>query len=70
LDRGALTIDRDLRLQVSQHAVGGSEMNAYLLRLAGQPLRRPQPGEPTPKQSYLDWHWEWVFRKPARLSNS
>jgi len=69
LDRGALTIDTDLQLQVSQHAVGQLQFDEYLLRYVGTPLRRPQAGAPLPRAEFLEWHWEWVFRRPKRLTS-
>lgn len=69
LDRGALTIDRDLQIQVSQHVVGTERLNSLLFEFAGRSLRRPQAGTPEPNADYLDWHRTEVFREPARLAS-
>lgn len=65
-DRGAITIDDEMCIQVSQHVVGHSEVELLLLRFVGAALRPPQAGTPTLHPSYLDWHRGEVFRKPAR----
>lgn len=66
LDLGALTVAENLTLRVSQHAIGNEHVEHLLLRFSGRSLRRPLPSEPLPAEEFLCWHWEEVFRKPAR----
>ncbi len=68
LDRGALGLDDERRITVSQHVHGGPEVHLLLIRFAGQPLRGPQRGAPPVAQPYIDWHAREVFRGPARES--
>ena len=68
LDRGAISVDDDLTVQVSQHVVGASQVDLLLLRHAGQPLIGPLRGAPTPNPIFLAWHREHVFRSPLRAA--
>jgi len=56
LDRGALSLDDELRILVSQHVNGHSQTEELLLRFAGASLRRPQRGAPDPEAAFLTWH--------------
>ncbi|MFW6201397.1 MAG: phosphorothioated DNA-binding restriction endonuclease [Gemmatimonadota bacterium] len=67
LDRGALTVDDELRVQVSQQVAGREMVDALLIRYTGRRMRGPQRGTPAPNPEYLAWHREQVFRKPARV---
>jgi putative restriction endonuclease len=69
LDRGALTIEPDLRIRISQHVIGSHRLDSLLFDFIGCSIRRPQTGTPTPKSEYLDWHRTEVFREPARLAS-
>ena len=68
LDRGAISVNDDLTVQVSQHVVGASQVDLLLLRHSGQPLIGPLHGAPTPNRIFLAWHREQVFRSPARAA--
>lgn len=68
LDRGAISIDENRRLLVSQHISGSTGVAEGLHALAGESLRRPQPGNPPIRREHADWHREQVFRAPARGS--
>ncbi|PTL55564.1 phosphorothioated DNA-binding restriction endonuclease [Paraconexibacter algicola] len=68
LDRGALSIDDEYRLLVSQHISGSTGVADGLHALAGRPLGRPQPGNPPIRPDHADWHRAQVFRAPARAA--
>jgi putative restriction endonuclease len=65
LDRGALTLDDDLRIHVSQDAVGAAAHD-HLFRFLGTRIRGPQRSAPEPNRRHLEWHRAQVFRGPAR----
>ena len=68
LDRGVLGITDDHEVSVSAHFVGrGRAAEEFVLRLVGQPLLEPQPGQPGPADRHIGWHEEQVFRQPARV---
>lgn len=66
LDRGALGLDQERRILVSEHVHGQTGVDEWLLRYAGQALRAPQPGQPQPAAAFMLWHRREVFRSPAR----
>ncbi|MEO1270802.1 MAG: phosphorothioated DNA-binding restriction endonuclease [Myxococcota bacterium] len=66
LDRGALGIDPDRRVLISQEVHGSTGVDELLLRFVGQPLRVPQPGTAPVAGAHIAWHNREVFRKPAR----
>ncbi len=70
LDRGALGIDQDHTLMVSQHAIGSVGLPDWLHRYAGRPLRTPVPGGARPHEDHISWHQREVFKSPARLATS
>jgi putative restriction endonuclease len=65
-DLGALGLDDEGRVLVSQHVHGSDGVEAWLLRFAGRPLRAPIPGEQAPARHHVAWHRREVFRAPAR----
>jgi putative restriction endonuclease len=66
LDRGAIGVDADYSIIVSQEVHGGPVVNDWLIRYHAARLRAPQPGTPMPAQHHLEWHRSEVFRIPAR----
>lgn len=66
-DRGAIGMTRDHRIQISQHVNGCENTESWLIRWNGEPLRRPQTGQPAPALDYITWHQREVFRAPARM---
>ena len=68
LDRGAIGLDGDRRILVSQHVRGGHGVGEWLLRFVGQPVRPPQAGEPPPAEGNMGWHRREVFRAPPRAA--
>lgn len=65
-DRGAFSADNSLRLLISQHVLGNTEVEHLLLRFAGRELRRPQIAADEPAPEFLEWHRDQVFRGPPR----
>jgi putative restriction endonuclease len=65
-DRGAIGLDDNRQILISQHVRGSYGVNEWLLRFTGQPVRPPQPGEPVPAPQNIAWHQREVFRGPAR----
>ena len=70
LDRGAIGLDGEHRIQVSAELVGGEAVTGSLLAFAGRVLRRPQAGCAPVRGAYIAWHRETVFREPARRMTS
>ncbi len=67
-DRGAIGIDDDRHILISQHVRGSHGVDEWLVRFAGQPMRSPQQGELRPASQNIVWHRQEVFRHPARNS--
>jgi putative restriction endonuclease len=67
-DRGAFTIRTDLRLSVSADLTGGDSIRALFLDLHGVPMRAPHAQKHHPQPEFLGWHFDEVFRSPARGS--
>jgi putative restriction endonuclease len=68
LDRGVLGVSGEHEVAVSAHFVArGRAAEELVLRLVGQPLLMPQPGQPAPSQDHIGWHLDQVFRPPARV---
>lgn len=65
-DRGAIGLTPDHRIQISQHVNGDEHTESWLIRWNGEPLRRPQPGQPHPAAHFIAWHQRQVFHTPAR----
>ena len=67
LDRGALGIDDDRRILVSQDVHGSHMVEELLLRFSRTELRSPQSGQPLPAAAFIRWHQRHVFHRPARI---
>lgn len=65
-DRGALSIDDDHRILVSEEVAGGAEVGRTLLDLIERPVARPLPGNPPVALVHIAWHRAQVFRAPER----
>lgn len=65
-DRGAIGLDEDLRIIVSQDVHGAVGVEEWIVRFSGQALRRPQVGQPTPAPKHVLWHQREVFHGPGR----
>jgi len=66
VDRGAIGLDDERRILVSQDVNGQSHVDELILRFAGQLLRAPQAGQPLPAMPFIQWHRSEVFRPPPR----
>ncbi len=65
-DLGAIGINRDLRVVVSQDLVGNEPARRILFDCSGQPMNGPQSLGDRPAAEFLKWHEDYVFRGPAR----
>jgi putative restriction endonuclease len=66
LDRGAVALDDQHRVLVSQEVCGSSGVEDLLLRYAGKPIRAPQASFNRPALENIQWQRREVFRAPAR----
>ena len=66
-DRGALGLDQDHRILVSQHMITrGGEAQLPVMELVGAHMRMPQPGYDPPAIPYVNWHYYNLFVRPHR----
>ena len=66
-DRGALGLDEQLRILVSQHVMLREDESPVPVKdLVGAPMRRPQPGYKPPAVSFVRWHYRNLFIGPRR----
>ena len=65
-DRGAIGLDDELRVRISQDVVGGDEVSRFLVDFNGAQLKEPQDKSLNPAPEFLAWHRKWVFRTPER----
>lgn len=66
LDRGAIGLTADLRVQVSQLASGNSGFQSWVLPFHGEMIREPQDRQYIPEPEFITWHTHEVFRNPPR----
>jgi putative restriction endonuclease len=67
LDRGVFGLTEDHRVAVSMHFVGrGRAAEDFVMRFAGENLLRPQAGHELPRDAFVTWHTQQVFRGPRR----
>jgi putative restriction endonuclease len=67
LDRGAIGITNDLRVQVSQLTTGNSGFLNWVMPFHGANIRPPQISDYVLNREFVDWHSSEVFRAPARF---
>ena len=68
-DRGALGLNEDRRILVSQHMMLREDESPVPVKdLAGAPMRPPQPGYDAPAVSFVKWHYRNLFVGPQRQS--
>jgi putative restriction endonuclease len=60
-DRGALTLDTELRIEVSPHLRGATGLQEHFTSLNGRPARLPRDSKLAPSPHYLRWHHQNVF---------
>jgi putative restriction endonuclease len=65
-DRGAFMVSQARQVQVSEYAYGSTGFTEWLLDFHGKAIRAPLSPQYTPQDEYLHWHWQQVFRHPAR----
>ena len=65
-DRGAIGLDEELRVRISQDVVGGDEVSRFLVDFNGVSLKEPQDKSLIPAPEFLAWHRKRVFRTPER----
>lgn len=65
-DRGVFTIQKELKVQVSEDANGTKGLTEWLLVFNGKAIKPPQRPAYCPQPEYLQWHDREVFRGPAR----
>jgi len=65
-DRGAFTLEDDLRVSVSADLTGSESIRALFLDLHGGRMREPHAAKHHPKPEFLTWHRREVFHAPAR----
>jgi putative restriction endonuclease len=66
LDRGVIGITEEQILLVSVDLHGNSWGRAWFEEFKGKPLRKPTRTKWYPRIEYLRWHFDQVFRGPAR----
>lgn len=68
-DRGAMGLDEDLRILVSQHMiVRDARTQMPVLSLVGRRMRKPQAAYHPPHTNYVNWHYENIFVEPPRTT--
>ena len=68
-DRGAMGLNTDGTISVSQEFVGrGETAERLVLALVGDELRGPQAGHHSPANGHVAWHTSQVFRGPSRVA--
>jgi putative restriction endonuclease len=65
-DLGAYTLDRELRILVSERVNGTAQFEEVLLRYHGATIARLSRPEYQPQHCHLSWHREQVFKERAR----
>ena len=68
LDRGVVGVSPELRITVSRRFHGGGRARELIIDLAGEQLRGPQPGLPTPAVDHIVWHRSEVFQGDGRAA--
>jgi putative restriction endonuclease len=62
LDRGAIKIDADMKVQLSPKLARSPESDRLFTDFEGERIRLPARTEHHPHQEVLAWHWKQVFR--------
>ncbi len=64
LDRGLVGLTLDKRVLVSQYFQGDSAVAQAVISLSGMPVHEPHETEDTPRDDYIEWHNDQVFKSP------
>lgn len=68
-DHGAIglsTRNDERKILVSQRVNVLNDSSRHLVDLSLKPMRMPQTGYSPPAEEYIDWHYENLFKQPAR----
>jgi len=68
LDRGAFTLDENLRVRVASQLARDERTRALFHAYDGREIRPPANASDAPRPDMLRWHHREVFRDPAALS--
>ena len=68
LDLGLIGLSEDHRVRVSSRLAGSEAVEQMLLRYHDVPLRHPQAGLARVHERHTRWHFENVFKQPARAA--
>ncbi|MXW61824.1 MAG: hypothetical protein F4Z58_09705 [Acidimicrobiaceae bacterium] len=63
---GLTTKNDEHKILVSQRVSVLNDSSRHLLDLSLKPMRLPQAGYSPPAEEYIDWHYENLFKQPAR----
>lgn len=62
LDKGAIKIDKDMRVQLSPRLSMSPEVDNLFARFSDKEIRLPRNAADHPHLTMLEWHWSEVFR--------
>lgn len=62
LDKGAIKIDRDMRVQLSPKLAKSPECDKLFASFSGEAIRLPSKTADHPHPTMLAWHWREVFK--------
>ena len=65
-DLGAIGLTGERRIAVSSRLHGGDAVEGYIGGFHGRELQGPLHRQKPVRVEYQRWHWENVFRAPAR----
>ena len=62
LDRGAIRVDEDMKVQVSPRLARDPRSDEVFARFDGKEIRAPKQKCDRPHREMLEWHWREVFK--------
>lgn len=65
-DRGAFTINENLRILVSEHMTGSDGLEEVILRFHTKPIQTTTRTEYKPADTHLRWHRDKIFKERPR----
>ncbi len=68
-DRGAFTVTKEMKIQVSDRAHGTNGFNEWLLAFHGKQLKPPQSPSCYPEPEFVSWHVCEVFQGASRYES-
>jgi putative restriction endonuclease len=68
LDLGLMGLADDLTVMVTNRLDGGDRVAEVLVGFHGRPLLGPKRGEPVVRGEFRRWHFDEVFKQPARAA--